>query len=360
MAACALSLSMAASMAAGPAAHADPRPGTIEAWQRSTSVSLEADGALSDVQALPTGEVWAVGHQQIWDVWRNRAAIRHWNGTTWAEVPLRDTTGASVLRGVAVAGPREVWAIGDGLDGLPYLARGDASGLDRVTVRELAARDRLGGVYAKGGRVVVVGSRRDMWMVLIKDGSSWTTQVSSTPGALYAVSGAFAVGDTGTRPLVVRHSGGTWKPMRLPDIPGGYLRDVRADGSRHAVAVGGVYTPAGKVEPLVLTWDGKRWSRQALPRTEARLYGVAGDGHGRYWISGFDPARPGEPFLLRLEKGVGTIIRGAPSGGRETVRLQAVTYLPGKGQVWAVGHAVDTADRYTGIVEAFGPRPQVS
>lgn len=341
-----------------PAAHADPRPGgTIEAWQQSTSVRLDADGSLSDVLALPQGDVWAVGQQEIWDVWKNRGTIRHWNGTSWTEISIRDATGTGNLRSVAASGPSQVWAVGDGHDGLPYIAGGDVTGFDRVQVPGLWTGDWLGGVDARQGKVVAVGSRAGSGLIVSGQNGDWSVQKTKEKGALYAVSSGFAVGDTGDAPLVMRLSGSTWKAMPLPSVKGGYLRDVQVDSSRRAVAIGGVYHGAGQVEPLVLSWNGKRWIREKLPPVEARLYGVTGDGKGRFWISGYDPDRPSEGFLLRMEKGHVQVIRGAAAkGGANTVRLQSVAYLPGKGSVWAVGHVVDAADRYTDVVESFAPK----
>ncbi|WP_235994447.1 hypothetical protein [Nonomuraea montanisoli] len=365
----ALSLIMATSVAWSQVTHAalaEPRPASVEAWQRSSSARLVADGSLSDVAALSADDVWAVGQQEIWDVWKSRGTIRHWDGSRWSEVAIRDASGAGNLRGVAAAAPSDVWAVGDGHDGVPYLAHGDVNGFDRVRAEGLWTGDWLGGVDARPGRVVAVGrgktrdpdpEKRNWTVGLIVTGqnSRWTVQETEVQGALYAVSGGVAVGDTGSQPLVMHQSGDTWKAMPVPDVPGGYLRDVQVDGGKRAMAVGGVYHGPSDVEPLVLSWDGKHWRRVPLPGTDARLYGVTGDGKGRYWISGYDPTRETEPFMLRCEKGDCEIIRGAAAQGRSSVRLQAVTYLPGKGAVWAVGHAVDLADRYSDVVETFGP-----
>jgi hypothetical protein len=363
----ALTLILATSVAlpaASPAAHADsrhtdphhtdPRPAAIDAWQESSTVRLTADGSLSDVLALSTGDVWAVGQQQIWDVWKNRGTIRHWNGERWSEVAIRDSTGAGNLRAVS-ASAGQVWAAGDGHDGLPYLARGDVNGFDRVRPEGLRSGDWLGGVYAGGERVVAVGSRDDNGLIVGWHEGEWTFQVTKEEGALYAVAGAFAVGDTGTAPLIMHHTGDTWKSMPVPHIPGGYLRDIQVDSGKRALAVGGVYRGPGKVEPLALAWNGKRWRQLPLPIRSVRLYGVTGDGKGHYWISGYDPARAAEPFILRCDKRSCEVIRGGEVEGRSSVRLQAVTYLAGKQAVWAVGHAVDARERYTDVVESFGP-----
>ncbi|MEV5504007.1 hypothetical protein AB0M50_52250 [Nonomuraea fuscirosea] len=359
----ALSLILATSVAltqVTPAAHADPRPAQseaqIEAWQQSTSVRLQPDGSLSDVLAISPTDVWAVGQQEIWDVWKNRGTIRHWDGGKWSEVSVRDATAAGNLRGLAAASASDVWAVGDGHDGVPFLAHGDTSGFDRLRPQAMRAGDWLGGIDAKSGKVVAVGSRERNALILTGQGNSWTAQETKEKGALYAVAGGFAVGDTGNGPLIMHSSGGTWKSMPVPSVPGGYLRDLQVDNSKRALAVGGVYRGPGEISPLALAWNGKRWRRLRLPGAEARIYGVTGDGKGRYWMTGYDPSEAAEPFMTRCEKGRCEVIRGEAKKGRSSVRLQAVTYLAGKGTVWAVGHAVDKADRYTDVVETFAPK----
>jgi len=338
------------------AAHADPRPAAIDSWQRTTSVRLPVDGSLSDVLALPSGEVWAVGQQQIWDVWKNRGTIRHWNGERWSEIGIRDSTGAGNLRSVS-AESGEVWTVGDGHDGLPYIAHGGVGGFDRVIPQGLRSGDWLGGVDAGPQRVISVGSRGKHALVVTREGGTWHVRETGQKGALYAVDGDLAVGDTGTAPLVMKRSGSTWKPVKLPSVPGGYLRDVHVEGGgKRALAVGGVYHGPGEVSPLALAWDGKRWRRLSVRTGKARLYGVTSDGKGRFWVSGYDPERAAEAYLLRCEKLRCSVLRGEPADGRSSVRLQAVTYLPGSKAVWAVGHAVDGQERYTDVVEAFGPR----
>lgn len=336
------------------AAHAEPARLPIESWQRSTSVRLSADSSLTDVDAVSADEVWAVGQQQIWDVWESRGAIGRWNGTGWSEVPVRDATAAGPLRSVSAVSAGQVWTVGDGHDGLPYLGRGDASGFDRVRVPGMRAGDWFGGIDARAGKVVAAGSRDGKALLLTGQDGKWTFHQIQQKGALYAVDGSFAVGDTGKAPLIMRYADGELTSMELPSVPGGYLRDIYVDSAKRAVAVGGVYGELGVSEPLALVWNGKRWTRADLPKSRARLYGVTGDGKGRFWVSGYDPDHDGEAFLLRNEKKQWEVIRGGPEKARGSVRLQAVTYLPGKGGVWAVGHVVDAAERYSDIVESFG------
>ncbi|GAA3149125.1 hypothetical protein GCM10010466_45090 [Planomonospora alba] len=345
---------------AAPAASADPvRPPAAGTWQAPSTARLSADGSLSDVAGISADNVWAVGQQSVWDVWQSRGAITHWNGETWTEVGIRnDPTGAGLLRSVAAASASELWAVGEGHDGLPYLARGDGSGFERVAVDALHAGDWLGGVAAVPGRVVAVGRRDRQPLIATGSGGAWRLTPVGGRGTLYGVAvtakgEGWAVGDTGGRPLAMRLSDGQWKSFPVPEIPGGYLRDVHVNGPRRALAIGGVHRDSGEVVPLVLSWNGKKWSRVAVPERDVRLYGVTGDRKNRFWISGVDLERPGEAFLLRYDGRALKTLRGAEPSAPRTIRLQAAAYLPGTGTVWTVGHVVDAGGRYTDVIERF-------
>ncbi|WP_228644200.1 hypothetical protein [Microtetraspora sp. AC03309] len=345
-------------------AHAHAEPGSPEsdkqaARSRTSSAKLQADGSLSDVAGLSEKDVWAVGQQDVWDFWQNQGVITHWNGTAWTEVDVRnDTTGAGHLRSVAAAGKNDVWAVGDGHDGLPYVARGNRDGFDRLTMPQLRAGDWLGAVAATSGRVVLVGSRDGRTFAAAAGGPSWTTwdTVQGPVGALYGValagkSEGWAVGDSGSRPLIMRLTSSGWKLSHVPVVKGGFLRDVYVQSRKRALAVGGVYQRSGKITPLVLTWDGESWTREKLPIRQAELYGVTGDGDGAFWVSGFDPQRPGTAFLLTYTGSKWKVVYGDSVPDR-TVRLQAVTRV---GETtMAVGHTLDASDRYRDVIETFG------
>ncbi|GAA3010953.1 hypothetical protein [Streptosporangium longisporum] len=341
--------------------HADPvSPPEAEAWQAPVSAGLSSDGSLSDVAGVSSTSVWAVGQQSVWDIWQSRGAITHWDGSSWNEVGIRnDPTGAGLLRSVAAASATELWAVGEGHDGQPYVAKGDGGTFDRVTLDRLHAGDWLGGVAAVPGRVVAVGRRDGTPLIVTGTTSKWRLNRLTDRGTLYgvALSGkgdGWAVGDAEGEPLVMRQSGGRWKPSKIPDIPGGYLRDVHLDGPKRALAVGGVSRETGGTAPLALSWNGKKWSRVPLPEGDVRLYGVTGDRKGHFWMSGVDLERPREPFLLRYDGHRVKALRGPESTAPRTVRLQSVAYLPGTRTVWTVGHVVDGSGTYTDVIERFG------
>jgi len=346
------------------AAHAQIEPGpavtvktaaTGDRTPPSATARLRVDGSLSDIVALGAADVWAVGQESVWDDWQSRGVITHWDGRSWNTVDIRnDDAGAGRLRSVAAASPTELWAVGEGHDSRPYVARGDGSAFDRVDVAALRAGDWLGGVAAVPGRVVAVGSRDGHPMIATGTSSGWTASDRDQRGALYGVAllsakEGWAVGETTRGPLVLRLSGGKWKSARVPRIKGGFLRDVYARGAKHAVAIGGVYRSSGKIYPLALEWNGKRWSRMRVPNRAAELYGVTGDGEGSLWAVGYDPSHPHEPFVLRHTDGRWRTERGGKAGEDRTVRLQAVAHVTGL--TMAVGHIVDGSGRYTDVIE---------
>ncbi|WP_248959395.1 hypothetical protein [Sphaerisporangium perillae] len=346
-------------------AHADPpRPHAAERgpaglFQESTTARLQTDGSLSDVVGLSKSNIWAVGQEDVWEAWQNRSVITHWDGGTWTELGIRnDASNAGHLRSVAAASPREIWAVGEGHDGLPYVVRGDGSVFDRVSVPELGSGDWLGGVAAVPGRMVAVGGRAGKTLVATSTAKGWTAVQGKAKGMLYGVAltrkgDGWAVGDDGTEPLIMRLAGNTWKPVTAPSVAGGFLRDVSMEGPKKAVAVGGIYHDDGKISPLVLTWNGKRWRQVPVPDRYAELYGVTGDGKGHFWVSGYDPEHPGEAYLLRGAGSAWRLVRGETPTRPRTMRLQAVTHVGDL--TMAVGHVVDANDHYTDVIERFQP-----
>ncbi|WP_250212728.1 hypothetical protein [Acrocarpospora catenulata] len=347
-----------------PTAHAQPHPAAPastadETVRRAGDARLGSSGSLADVTAVSETNIWAVGQEGLWDVWRNRGVVTHWDGRSWTEVSARgDVTGVGALRSISAVSAGELWVVGDGHDGMPYVGKGGPGGFDRVAVPAVRGGDWLRGVAAQPGKVVAVGSRAGK--SLIATGAGAWTAVLGPPGALHGVAlkgkDGWAVGDTGTRPLVMRLTGSGWKQVSAPNVPGGYLRDVYLQSGRRAVAVGAVFQGDENVEPLIMRWDGKRWTRDKLPIPEAELYGVSGDGKGRYWASGYDPANPGEAFLLKYTGGRWEPLRGEPAEEGRLVRMRAVTRT---GELtMAVGHAFGADGRYDDLVESFGPATQ--
>jgi hypothetical protein len=63
--------------------------------------------ALVGVDSRSPTNAWAVGHAG--DV----TLAEHWDGTQWSVVPTPELPGPAALRSIAIAGPHDVWAVGD-------------------------------------------------------------------------------------------------------------------------------------------------------------------------------------------------------------------------------------------------------
>jgi hypothetical protein len=86
-----------------------------------TRIDTQTQVTLGSVTALSPTDVWAVGsvieaYDDNGDVSSARAAIEHWDGSQWQEVPSLDPRpggqGISGLSGVAAISPTDIWAVG--------------------------------------------------------------------------------------------------------------------------------------------------------------------------------------------------------------------------------------------------------
>ena len=76
----------------------------------SPNVGIEGN-LLTDITALSTNDVWAVGYYD--DLGRARTLTMHWNGTQWTIVPSPSpASGPNLLFGVAADPLNNVWAVG--------------------------------------------------------------------------------------------------------------------------------------------------------------------------------------------------------------------------------------------------------
>jgi hypothetical protein len=212
-------------------------------WQVEASPSPGSiDSVLTSVAAITPSNVWAVGYTV--DTVSNGAVFHtlteHWNGSRWAVQASPDPgTLASVLNGVAAAGPSKVWAVG---------------------------------TFASSSTQTALIAR---WT-----GRGWTMQASPTSAfgivlrSATAVSGAlaWASGYTGTRTLAERWNGRKWQIQNTPDPifsadPQLALNGVAALSGSDAWAVGyngDAYNNPG-AKTLIEHWNGRRWTVQPSP-----------------------------------------------------------------------------------------------
>ncbi|MBJ7608922.1 MAG: hypothetical protein JF887_05765 [Candidatus Dormibacteraeota bacterium] len=184
--------------------------------------------------AVSTSNVWAVGQQQGADD-RWTTLVEHWDGHTWRVVPSPNPgSSGDSLYGVAAAGPEDVWAVGQRLDG---------SGADQPLLEH--------------------------W-----DGDRWTVVASprhgTASGALYSVSsgesGVWAVGQTedavhASQPLVEHLDGSRWQDVSLPRVSSGFTSLWSVTVADDSVwAVGTANDPAtGNDHTLAMRGQGDHW-----------------------------------------------------------------------------------------------------
>jgi len=283
---------------------------------------LSPDTSLIGVSALSTSGAWAVGlHKSGTTAYRT--VVLHWNGTRWAQVASPDPGPAPVqdgLSGVSAVSPGDAWAVGQsGLLGKPktlvlhwngtawtQVASPDPSRSTNI-LTDVSA-DSPGDAWAVGE--FDTGHDDFRTLMLHWDGTAWTQVASPSPGArtneLFHVdalspSDAWAVGDyfagRALKTLVLHWNGSRWAQIASPS-PGpapvaATLSGVSAISPSDAWAVG-AFAPTSGVnrpfEPMVLHWNGTRWTRVASPRPPGRLGGqlfaVSARSPGDAWAVG--------------------------------------------------------------------------
>jgi hypothetical protein len=274
---------------------------------------------------LPNASLWSVSASGPDDAWAvGDHLVEHWDGLSWLRVPTAPVQG-SILWGTATHGPRDAWLVGERWRG------------DRRVGKTLAER----------------------W-----NGSRWNVVPTPNPRApgrydaiLQAVSArsaddAWAVGYRLSGPhglashtLIEHWDGRRWRIVPSPSVRAsdGVLYDilfaVTAVRSDEAWAVGAYESHAGGYggggeHALVLHWDGRRWSRAALPRVGERtsLHGVVARA-GSVWAVG-DRGLPPHHHRALIERwnGVGWSVAPSPSGFDF-----AAAAAPPRGSAWAVG-----------------------
>src|SRR4030095_13571955 len=85
------------------------------AWSIVPSPNLEDwDNVLYAIAVVSPGEVWTVGYYSDSLTFIEQTLVERWNGTSWNVVSSPNGSGGyNHLRGVDVAGPNDIWAVGD-------------------------------------------------------------------------------------------------------------------------------------------------------------------------------------------------------------------------------------------------------
>jgi hypothetical protein len=186
-------------------------------WAAMTLPAELDEGALTDVEAFATDDIWAVGFTGDEELKLERALALHWDGTVWRRVPMRPALGGGRTALLSISGiaPNDIWA---------------------------------------------VGYRHNRTAILRYDGSEWARSDANTGGALASVTSITPEDGWAAGEVLLRWDGAAWSE-------GGNvrndaeLRSVAAVGPDDVWAVGSrPGSGAGMLKPFVVRWDGERWT----------------------------------------------------------------------------------------------------
>jgi S-layer family protein len=217
------------------------------------------------------------------------------------------------LRGVAVASPNDVWAVGD---------------------------------HSYPGMQPLI----EHW-----DGAAWTVITTTAAGTLEAVAAIapddiWAVGYNPGSPgstLTMHWDGANWETVPSPNVgtSSSYLFGVAAAGPDDVWAVG-----MGSSQALAIHWDGTAWSVVPTPTYDsAQLQAVTIAGPNDVWAVGRQSTYYPYASLTLHWDGTSWTRVPSPNVGSQRNELSAVTAVA-PDDVWAVGWWTDSAIGYNGLI----------
>ncbi|HEY6033645.1 MAG TPA: hypothetical protein VIV58_05275 [Kofleriaceae bacterium] len=221
------------------------------------------------VELWPTGAdewfhgIWSNADDTGWAV-GDRGQIARWDGRDWE---LVDSTFEVFCTSVSGFGDDRVWAAGE---------HGQVVGWDggRWALSNVGCKELLHGIHAVArDRVVVVGERGT---ICRGDGATWTPMESGTELGLYGVSGAgnelWAVGEAG---LMLTYDGRRWSRVSAPVATNLNAVSVVAPGEAWAV---------GQEGRVLYVRDGLVSSIES--GVDVHLHGVVANASDDVWVVG--------------------------------------------------------------------------
>ncbi len=220
-----------------------------------TSASIPTTATIHALWGAATNDIWAVGDTDT---------FLHYDGSTWTAVPP-PVTSTNPWVSVWGSSGNDVWVVGQG-----------ASHVYRWNGSAWTSPSAPSGEYDK----VTGTGPNDVWLLGVDgsahfDGTSWSTQTSSTPllhGVAVAPNDVRATNGSGAH---VHWDGTAWRTTGL--LTGRTIVDSWGASASDVWAVG--------AQGLVLRWDGTAW-RVAPKPIDADIETVYGDGTGSVWVGG--------------------------------------------------------------------------
>ena len=280
----------------GPLTVSGAQAATTPGW-RVVATYPPAD-AMTGVSATAAANAWAVGQSGGCC----NLLVGHWNGTKWGTIAAPQGVGGAWTNQVINA---SVAAISGGRAMVFVTSEDEELGTTWVDAFEWKGRSWSAGYgFTDSPADVIASGPYDVWgfdsgtpAAEHLSGSTWT-QVS-TPMIVAQASGNAAAGDwvIGTLPAqpkvvkLLHWSTGAWRNAVLPKVavPTG---DQMFPGAVDAATGADIWLTLsvgpssghGPVTAFLLHWNGKAWSKVAVPKGVS-LSSVASDGHGGAWMT---------------------------------------------------------------------------
>ena len=278
------------------------------AWATAEGARLSGNAALLDVAATGPRNAWAIGYQDSAEDREGSPAALRWDGSRWREVTL--PAGAFHLEGVSASGPDDAWVVGNGRNA--FAAHWNGQSWTRQRPFGVTEDYLLNGVATDGGKAWFAGNGPAGGVVL-----EWKDRefhnVLNAGGTLRAITAraghVWAVGASEKRTPLIWHrtDNGTWETTETPEIPEGGLNRVWQISPSDVWAVGEITAGPDNLEvryaqPLVLHWDGSRWTRVEVPVPRGTLHGITAFGPDDLWVSGINARPRGATALPSLRR----------------------------------------------------------
>lgn len=237
------------------------------AWSIVASPPLGTEGGdewgtLSDVAAISSGDVWAVGYRSAGDY---QGLVEHWGGSNWS-VAADASPAGSYLSSVSATGPNDVWAVGGSDPHNNFIEHWNGASWSVVASPQPARGSSLDSVRAI--------SPTDAWAV----------------GSQTASTGAEVT-------FTLHWNGATWNEVPSPNMStassaSNQLRSVTAISPNNVWAVGmyeNEQTSIHQHRTLALRWNGSSWaiSKSPQPGRTSELTAAAATPAGRLFTAGF-------------------------------------------------------------------------
>ncbi|MFB4314903.1 hypothetical protein [Actinomadura sp. 21ATH] len=329
-------LALSASIAAPGTAAAAPPP--VQKWSITSQTRIPVFDLMNDVVATRAGSAWAVGGHSDHATGAMPGLVYRWNGGTWQRLAVPGALDVT-LEHVDASSDTDVWAFGRdwaGPSGKAFHWNGtswraftvldgdELNAVDAVSPTDVWATggDRLQHFDGTAWRAVdVPGMRRIGSLHVTSATSGWATGI-----------------DTEFRPRIWRWNGKVWNASPLPFSAPGHFGGIVQLGPGNVWAVGAeVYKddPDGDdlYRSFALRWNGKAWSRVAMPAYGLWLDRPAPDGHGGVWMVA------GEK-LVNHRAGKWTAVV-QPSTPENRTTLANIANVPGTGTMLGVGSIHD-------------------